>query len=138
MNSHIKLKRFKLPPLSPFKEKLHFHHGLFGLEHCPKYVLIGESNCSFFRLEVEGNPSLAFHLMDPFVACPDYAPLITARDLLDLHLPKQEAKLILFTIVNTQETPYTINLAAPLLVHWSKRIGKQLLMPANSAHPLNI
>lgn len=119
----------------PFQAELHFPKGLLGFEHYTRYVLIGhQQEKPFLRLEVESR-AFSFFVIDPFLEHVDYTPTLTQQDLQDLDV-LHEAKLFMLSIVNTNEHPYTMNLAAPLLIHWAGRLGKQLLFPEDNAYPL--
>jgi flagellar assembly factor FliW len=133
------LNRLKRPPVDtwPFHTELVFPQGLFGFERYTRYALIGhQKEVPFLRLEASQNRSLSFYVIDPFLHAPDYFPSIARADLEDVGV-LYEAKLILFAIVNTKEHPFTMNLAAPLLIHWFKKLGKQLLMHANTEYPIS-
>jgi len=134
-----RLNRFKRPTFDtwPFQEPLIFPQGLFGFESLTRYSLVGHKHeTPYLRLESEENEAISFVVIDPFPINPHYEPVITQKDILDIGVTA-EAKLILFTIVNMKESPYTMNLEAPLLIYWHKRRGKQLLFPEDPAFPID-
>ena len=128
-----RLNRFKRPSFDtwPFQVPLTFPEGLLGFESLTHFSLVGHKNVTpYLRLESEENEVISFVVIDPFPINPYYEPVITQKDIRDIGVIG-EAKLILFTIVNIKERPYTMNLEAPLLIYWHKRRGKQLLFPAD-------
>ncbi len=133
------LNRLKRPPVDnwPFERELLFPKGLFGFEKYTHYRLIGhEREVPFLRLESVENPNLSFFVADPFLYYPSYEPTLTHNDLKDVGI-LNEGKLLLFAIVDRDRRPQTMNLGAPLLIHWHKKLGKQLLFPENSEFPLD-
>jgi flagellar assembly factor FliW len=133
------LNRLKRPPFDewPFEEKIKFPKGLFGFESYKNYRLVGnKKEIPLLRLESIDNSTLAFYVIDPFTYCPFYEPTLTHTDLKDVGVI-QEAKLILLAIVDINSHLHTMNLGAPLLIHWSKKLGKQLLMDQDPEFPLS-
>jgi flagellar assembly factor FliW len=134
-----RLNRFKRPSFDtwPFKETLNFPKGLHGFENLIRFSLIGHKHeTPFLRLASEENDAISFVVADPFPLYPFYEPVITKKDVEDLNVGG-EAKLIILAIVNTIERPLTLNLEAPLLIHWHIKQGKQLLFPNDPAFPID-
>ncbi len=116
----------------PFQASLFFPKGLFGFESLTRFTLIGqEHEAPYLWLDSAENAAITFRVVDPFQFHPQYNPVISKKDLEDLEV-KGEAELILFTIVNTADRHYRMNLEAPLLIHWERKLGKQLLFPLSS------
>ncbi len=133
------LNRLKRPPFDswPLRIELLFPHGLFGFEAYTRYKLTGDQKkAPFLRLESLENSSLLFYVIDPFPHCPSYEPALTRVDLKDVGVI-HEANLILLTIVDANRRYPTMNLSAPLLIHLSKKIGKQLLTHHDAQYPLD-
>lgn len=134
-----RLNRLKHPSVAvwPFKAELVFPQGLFGFESYKKYWLIGhQKEVPYLRLEAQENDLISFVVIDPFLILPEYEPTLSQKDIQDVGV-LHEAKLILLAIVNTKDRPFTMNLAAPLLIHWHKRKGKQLLLHHESNFPIH-
>lgn len=132
------LNRLKRPPFDswPLQVELLFPHGLFGFEAYTHYKLTGHAKeAPFLKLESLENPCLSFYVIDPFPHCPSYEPTLTRVDLKDVGV-MHEANLIVLTIVDTNRKCPTLNLGAPLLIHLSKKLGKQLLTHHNAEYPL--
>ncbi len=132
-----RLNRFKRPSFAcPLEEKLIFSKGLHGFENLTRFSLIGhEYEIPYLRLVSLENEAIMFMVTDPFPIHPSYEPVITKKDIEDLEV-EGEAKLIILAIVNSKEWPHTLNLEAPLLIHWRKKQGKQLLFPDDPVFPI--
>ena len=133
-----RFKRNRLDDTSPFQIGLVFPAGLFGFEHYIRYWLIGhQKEVPFLRVEAQENSTFFFYAIDPFLGCPDYTPSLNRQDLQEMGVVN-EANLIMLALVNVNERPFTMNLAAPLIIHWPKKLGKQLLMNDNPEFPLTL
>lgn len=133
------LNRLKRLPCDswPLIAELLFPYGLFGFEAYTRYRLIGhQKEKPLLRFESIDNRALSFYVIDPFIPCSSYEPTLSPTDLKDVGV-NHEAKLILLSIIDTNRHPYTMNLSAPLLIHWSKKLGKQILIHHNAEYPLD-
>jgi flagellar assembly factor FliW len=117
--------------------------GLLGFERIKEYVLIADPEEEpFFWLQVKGDPSLAFIVINPFLVAPDYAPDLPAQDTEFLGLSRPDDAL-LFNIV-TLHGPgrATVNLKGPIVVNRHTWIGKQVVVSNASdysvQHPLPV
>jgi flagellar assembly factor FliW len=114
--------------------------GLLGFEQTKDYLLIINPAEEPFRwLQVKDNPALAFVVVDPFIALPEYRPDIPQSDaeFLGLASPSQAA---LFNIVTLHGSRATLNLKGPIVINRNTGIGKQVVI-TNAAeysvkHPL--
>jgi flagellar assembly factor FliW len=130
--------RFKRPShyLWPSHSQIDFQEGLYGFEQWQEYVLKGRGEeTPFLWLETQKNKKISFVVVDPFLICPHYEPVITKFDLECVGV-EDKAELFLLSIVNTQADPYTLNLGFPLLIHGQKRRGKQILAGGDCAYPI--
>ena len=132
-----------VPLLTAHCESVLLPKGLLGFEDYKGYTLTtnpGEE--PFAWLSVEGKVSLAFVVIDPFIALPDYQPDIPQADVEFLGL-KQPGDALLYGIVTLHEgrTP-TVNLKGPVVVNRHTRIGKQVIIANATAysveHPLPV
>lgn len=117
--------------------------GLLGFEQIKDYQLTWTPEEDPFRwLRVKDNPTLAFVVVEPFVALPEYQPDIPQMDVQFLGLTQPEDAL-LYTIVTLHPgKPATINLKGPIVINRSTGVGKQVII-ANAAsysvqHPLPV
>lgn len=125
------------------REALQLPKGLLGFEEIKDYVLLsnpGEEPFSW--LQVEGNASLAFVVMDPFIALADYQPDIPQADVefLKLKRPQDAALLCIVTVVENKAP--TVNLKGPIVINRHTHTGKQVIISNAAAysvqHPLPV
>lgn len=115
--------------------------GLLGFEKIKDYVLTthpGEH--PFAWLRVQDDSALAFVVIDPFVASPDYQPDIPQADVEFLDLKQADDALLLSIVTLHDEQRATVNLKGPLVINRHTHVGKQVII-ANAAaysvtHPL--
>lgn len=134
----IQLNRFKRRriPLWPFRVPLHFPKGLHGFEKLRQFILVGyETEVPLLWLKAEED-TISFIVMDPFLRAPNYDPVIAKSDLEVFKEKEGDVSLFLLSIVNTQSDPYTINLGAPLLIHWQRQEGLQILVNDKIRSPI--
>jgi len=117
--------------------------GILGFEQFNNYVLLANpAEMPFAWLRVADSASLAFVVINPFIAMPDYAPDIPQPDVEFLDL-KEPADALLFSIVTLRgPNRATLNLKGPLVINRHTRIGKQVIIAnANNysvEHPLPV
>ncbi len=117
--------------------------GILGFEQMKDYLLIANPDEEPFRwLQVKGNPSLAFVVIEPFLVAPDYRPDIPAVDVefLGLSAPEEAALFNIVTVHGPDRA--TVNLKGPVVINRNTGIGKQVVI-ANAAdysvqHPLPV
>ena len=93
-------------------------------------------------MQVKDNAALAFVVIDPFVAQPDYQPDIPQADVEFLGL-EDPHDAILFNIVTVYSpTRATVNLKGPVIFNRRTMVGKQVVLAnANEysiQHPLSV
>ena len=122
------------PPGAPQTRGVKLPMGLLGFEQMKDYLLVsnpGEEPFSW--LQVKGNATLAFVVMDPFMAAPDYHPDIPQPDVDFLGLEQPEDALLLNIVTLHGPNRATVNLKGPIVVNRHTGIGKQVVI-ANAAH----
>jgi flagellar assembly factor FliW len=115
--------------------------GLLGFEKMKEYLLIANpAEDPFGWLQVKGDASLAFVVINPFLIAPDYRPDIPQADVdfLDINDP-EDAMLVNIVTVHKQGQA-TMNLKGPIVINRNTGIGKQVVI-SNGAeysvqHPL--
>jgi flagellar assembly factor FliW len=81
---------------------------------------------------VQGDPSLAFVVVEPFFVDPRYQPDINPRDAESLGIEHPE-DAILLNIVNLQGQKFpTVNLKGPIVINRQTMTGRQII-PENAA-----
>ena len=130
-------------PAAPPTNQIRLPMGLLGFEQIKDYVLLANpAEEPFAWLQVESNVSLAFVVIDPFIAMPNYQPEIPQPDVDFLGL-KQPGDALLLNIVTVQGPKRaTVNLKGPIVINRRTHIGKQVII-ANAAdysvqHPLPV
>ena len=130
-------------PLPVTRESVVLPKGLLGFEEIKNYALISNPGEEPFAwLSVEGNVSLAFVVIDPFIALPEYQPDIPQADVDFLNLKRPEDAVLFAIVTLHQDRTPTVNLKGPVVVNRHTRIGKQVIIAnANSysvEHPLPV
>jgi flagellar assembly factor FliW len=119
---------------------IHMPGGLLGFEEIKRYVILTNSEeAPFSWFQVLDDPSLAFLILPPFGALPDYQPEISDDDVRYLALKSPEDALI-YNIVTLRAGHATVNLKGPIVINRFTLRGKQVVLQ-NAAkfsvrHPL--
>ena len=117
--------------------------GLLGFERIKEYLLISNPGEEPFEwLQVKDNAALAFVVIDPFIALPEYQPDIPQADVefLDLENPQDALLFNIVTVYGPKRA--TVNLKGPVVFNRRTLVGKQVVL-ANAAaysiqHPLSV
>jgi flagellar assembly factor FliW len=115
--------------------------GLLGFERMKDYLLIANPEEEpFGRLQVKGDTSLAFVVINPFLIVPDYHPDIPQADVKFLGLNGTEDALLLNIVTVHKQGQATMNLKGPIVINRNSGVGKQVVI-ANATdysvqHPL--
>lgn len=108
-------------------------NGMLGFEEIKDYVLTtNPEEHPFAWLQVQDNAALAFVVMDPFVALPDYQPDIPQADVEFLKLKQADDALLLGIVTIHNDTRATVNLKGPIVVNRHTHVAKQVII-ANAA-----
>jgi flagellar assembly factor FliW len=117
--------------------------GLLGFEQCKSFTLLTRpAEEPFLWLQTVGTPKLAFLVVSPFIAVPDYRPNIPNEDVQFLGLEGPEDALIVSIVTVRGPQRATLNLKGPIVLNRHTLTAKQVI-PLNSpsfsvAHPLPI
>lgn len=109
---------------------LEFPDGLFGFASCKKWVLVGAGRPGFCWLHAMDHAALAFLLVDPFEAYPEFSVTLTAGDLAALGA-QSATEVGIFAIVTLPRAagePMTANLQGPVAIVAQSRRGRQLVL----------
>jgi flagellar assembly factor FliW len=107
---------------------LDFPEGLIGLTGT-RWALIAQNETStFFWLHSVDDPSLALPVTMPWLFFSDYEVQVSDEDAAELELDSPEQADI-FCVVRASERleDFTVNLCGPIVVHGSRRIGRQII-----------
>lgn len=121
---------------------IHMPAGLLGFENLKRFVLLTEpEEAPFSWFQVIDDPSLAFLVLPPFDAVPEYQPELSDDDVAYLGLKSPEDALI-YNIVTLRTGQATINLKGPIVINRFTLRGKQVVLQNASKwsvrHPLPI
>jgi len=104
--------------------------GILGFEHLKSYVLfMQDKEIPFWWFQSLENGSIAFVVINSFVANPDYEPLIPDNEsrLLEISSPEDVTLLSIITI-NSDPFRVTANMRAPIVVNAKKMLAKQVVL----------
>jgi flagellar assembly factor FliW len=125
------------------REAVRMPNGLLGFEEIKDYVLVtNPEEAPFAWLQVKDNSALAFVVLDPFVALPDYQPDIPQVDVDFLSLKQPNDAMLLGIVTLHDRNRATINLKGPIVINRHTRVAKQVIIANASAysvtHPLPV
>ena len=115
--------------------------GLLGFEKMKDYLLIANpAEEPFGWLQVKGDTSLAFVVINPFLIVPDYRPDIPQADVDFLGINDPEDAMLLNIVTVHKQGHATMNLKGPIVINRNTGVGKQVVI-SNGAeysvqHPL--
>ncbi|HUS36789.1 MAG TPA: flagellar assembly protein FliW [Verrucomicrobiae bacterium] len=121
---------------------IHMPAGLLGFENVKRFVLLTKpEEAPFSWLQAVGDPTLAFLVVPPAEAVPDYQPDLSDEDVKYLALENPDDALI-YNIVTLRQGEATINLKGPIVINKFTLRGKQVVLQNASMwsvrHPLPI
>jgi flagellar assembly factor FliW len=104
--------------------------GILGFEHLKKYVLhIHDEKNPFWWFQSLDDKTIAFVVINPFIAKADYEPVLGDNDAQLLEIEHAD-DVVMLSIVTIRKTPFTVsvNLRAPIVVNAKKKIAKQIVL----------
>lgn len=110
---------------------IHFPEGIPGFEDERQFVIINteDEENPFGWLQSVTNPDLAFVIINPFFAYPNYDIIIpeTAQKKLKIN---DEKDVVVFSIVVVPEDmeKMTANLLGPIIININEKLGKQVIL----------
>lgn len=107
-----------------------FPDGPLGFPDCTRFTFIDEERAAPFRmLQSLDNPALAFVVVDPLMARPDFQFDVTVDDL-KLIKAEDTDNLLVYAIVTMNRNIHevTINLQGPLVINPSQKLGHQFVL----------
>ena len=117
--------------------------GLLGFESIKYFALLADpAEAPFAWLKAEGDTSLSFVVIDPFVVLPEYKPEIPDADAGFLGIKEPGDALLLGIVTLHGANRATMNLKGPLVINRHSHTGKQVII-ANASdysvhHPLAV
>lgn len=105
-----------------------FRDGLLGFPECRRFAVIEtHPDAAFFWLQSVDEPALAFVVCDPRLFVADYTVPVRQEDVASLALADL-ADCQVWAIVNKADDHFTANLAGPLVVGVTSRLGRQMVL----------
>lgn len=107
-----------------------FPDGPLGFPDCTRFTFIDEERAAPFRmLQSLDNPALAFVVVDPLMARPDFQFDVTMDDLKLIKADNTD-NLLVYAIVTMNRNIHdvTINLQGPLVINPSQKLGHQFVL----------
>lgn len=109
---------------------LEFPDGLFGFASCTHWVLVAAGRPGWCWLHAVDHPALAFLLVDPFEAYPEFSVTLTPQDLaaLGAQSATEVGVFAIVTLPRAAGEAMTANLQGPVAIVASSRRGRQLVL----------
>ncbi len=113
------------------EDVLTFVDGLIGMEDCRQWALLADAqNPALGWLQSLDRPEVALAVVCPRRFVADYRARVTRRDVEPLGLTDASDAQVL-AIVNQVGEALALNLKAPLVVHVTTRLGRQIVAKDN-------
>jgi flagellar assembly factor FliW len=111
-----------------------FKEGLLGFEEEKEFAIIDteDKDSPFSWLQSINTPELAFVIINPFYAFPDYEFIVPKKIQEKLEI-QDEKDIAIYSIVVIPEDmeKMTANLLGPIIININKKLGKQLILDDN-------
>lgn len=118
------------------RKDLYFPEGIGGFETDKYFTLIANPReAPLLWLESTSFPELTFIAVDPFLFFLDYSPEFE-EEMLDVEAGDEILILCLARGRGLSRKGLAINTAAPLIINWTKGIGKQVTLKNGSIYSL--
>ena len=103
---------------------------IIGFQEYRRFLLLpGPPDSSLMWLQSVNSGELAFLLMDPKRAVPEYKVNLTSHDLSELAASSiEELRVCTLVVVPQDRTKIRTNLKAPIILNEAHRLGKQVVM----------
>jgi flagellar assembly factor FliW len=106
---------------------LTFVDGLIGMEDCRRWVLLGDAeNSALAWLQSVDRAEVALGVVSPRRFVPEYQVRVAKREIAPLEL-ENPADAQVLVIVSHANGSLVLNLKAPLIMHLSARLGRQIV-----------
>ena len=119
---------------------LTFSEGLIGLPGTQWVLIAREEQLPFCWLHSAEHDDVAVPVTNPWLFYPDYEIRVTDDEAERLGLTSpEEAEIVCVVRASSSLDEYTVNLAAPVVIHRANRIGRQIINDAHGyavRHPL--
>ncbi len=110
---------------------IHFPHGLVGLTHLKRYVLLDYKDTELKWLQSVDDPSIAFIVIEPFLLDKHYEITLPAQVIDALEITDEQDVAILI-ILRVDGERLVANFQGPLVINTKKMKGFQLIVESAS------
>ena len=107
---------------------------ILGFANLNRYVLIDKKEeAAFWWLQSVDDGAVVFVVVNPFLIKLNYKPELQEDDIKLLEIDDQ-ADVLLLGVVTIGSTPpeISVNVRAPIVVNWKKKLGKQIVLDDKS------
>ncbi len=123
---NIDTTRFGAVAIEPC-DVIQFPAALAGLDGCIDWVLLADAhNEKLAWLQSTTRPEIALAVVGPRRFVPEYQVRVARSELAAVALEPHDPICVL-AIVNKHDRSITLNLKAPLLINFERRIGRQVI-----------
>ena len=113
-------------------EIITFERGLFGFETAHQWLLFADAHHPLLSwLQSLARPDIALPVASPYEITPGYRLSVPAREMADFSC-NSRSLMVLVELTRHCES-VTVNLTLPIIVDWSRRLGRQVVMSGNQA-----
>ena len=124
--------------LAARRDLVRMPNGMLGFEKIKDYVLTTNPHeHPFAWLQVQDDSALAFVVVDPFVALPEYQPDIPQADVEFLKLQQADDALLLAVVTIHDEQQATVNLKGPIVINRHTHVAKQVIIANAAVYAIN-
>lgn len=119
------------------EERLRFPDGLFGFEEEKEFFLLPfeGSGGTLLCFQSAATPGLAFVAVNPFSLKPDYAPVLTPKDLKAMGVERsEELSFYALCVVRSPVGDSTVNLRCPVAVNEDTGRAAQFILEEGGYH----
>ena len=110
---------------------IEFPDGMFGFEESTRFLpmMIEEGSDAVLLLQNMENEELSFIVMNPFMLCEEYDPILSDEDYAKLGTRKQEElSFYVICVVKDSIEESTVNLKCPIVVNVVTRQARQVIL----------
>ena len=112
-------------------EYIEFPDGMFGFEESTRFLpmMIEEGSDAVLLLQNMENEELSFIVMNPFMLCEEYDPILSDEDYAKHGTRKQEElSFYVICVVKDSIEESTVNLKCPIVVNVVTRQARQVIL----------
>jgi flagellar assembly factor FliW len=107
---------------------------ILGFEKLSRYVIIDKKEeAAFWWLQSVDDGAVVFVVVNPFLIKDDYKPELQDEDVKILEIEDQSDVLLLgIATLNSNPPEISVNVRAPIVINWKKKLGKQIVLADSS------